>query len=599
MLSDAPHPDDLPEAQPGYAALPPDYTPPSQGSTAYAGPELPPPGPPSGPMGSSAHQPGAAAPGRHSPLRRVLALVAVVALLGAVGLAVWRVGNPPTAAQPRQPASGWATPGAGGSPSASPTQAPPTDYAAALRDYYTQKVDWKPCSGDSKQQCATIQVPVDYSKPQGDRFHLALRKVPATDPSKRVGSLLVNPGGPGASGVEFAQAASSTFSPDVLAAYDIVGFDPRGIAASDAVDCLSDSDMDLLFSTDPTPDSAAEKAKGHSALDGVTERCATRGGEKARHMSTTEVARDMDIMRVLLGDQKLNFFGGSYGTFLGALYADLFPKQVGRMVLDSAMSPNQTDEQEMTYDIQGFESSIDAFLDWCVVRDDCALGRDKASAKQKLVDLLDKAERDGLTTSRPGLSRIGEGWVAFGIFMCLYSDQLWEPLNQALTQALDEGKGDLLLRIGSLFVDRSPSGKYAKGSYLQAMIPVRCADWPRTPPTAARVAEEDQAKAAHPLWARMTGDLYDNCRTWPSAGRPPKGTTLGVGAAPILVIGNERDPATPIGGTKQLAKDLASGVLLTSDHDGHGTYNQGNTCVDDAVDGYLVDGRTPPDGKAC
>jgi pimeloyl-ACP methyl ester carboxylesterase len=532
-------------------------------------------------------------------MRQVLALVAVLAMLGAVGLAVWRIGDPPTAAQPQRPANGWASPGAGGSSNASPSQPPPTDYAAALRDYYTQKVDWKPCSGDSKQQCATIEVPVDYTKPQGDRFHLALRKVPATDPAKRVGSLLVNPGGPGASGVDFAQGASSTFSKDVLAAYDIVGFDPRGIGSSDAVDCLTNSDMDLLFSTDPTPDSAAEKAKDHAVLDGITERCASKGGDRARHMSTTEVARDMDIMRVLLGDQKLNFFGGSYGTFLGALYADMFPKQVGRMVLDSAMSPNQTDEQEMTYDIQGFESSMDAFLDWCVARDDCALGRDKTAAKQKLVALLDKVERDGLTTNRPGLSRIGEGWVTFGIFMCLYSDQLWEPLNQALTQAIDKGDGDLLLRIGSLFVDRSPSGKYDKGSYLQAMIPVRCADWPRTPPTPARVAEEDQAKAAHPLWARMTGDLYDNCRTWPGASRTPKGTTLGVGAAPILVIGNERDPATPIGGTKQLAKDLASGVLLTSNHDGHGTYNQGNTCVDGAVDRYLVDGKTPPNGESC
>ena len=595
MLSESPRPDDLPEAPSGYAALPPSYVP---ATVPPPVPGTPGAGGPAGPTWPQA--PAGSTPVR-SPLRVVLAVVAVVAVIGTLALAVWRIGNPPPGAQPTALPGGWSTPGTSGPSGGSGTanHAPVTDFAAQLRDFYTQTVDWQPCSGNSSQQCATIEVPVDYAKPQGDRFTLALRKVPATDPSKRIGSLVVNPGGPGASGVEFAEMASSAFSPKVRAAYDIVGFDPRGIGESDAVDCLSDSDMDVLFNSDPTPDSAGERTRLLAAVDGVTERCAARGGERARHMSTTEVARDMDVMRVLLGDQKLNFFGGSYGTFLGALYADLFPKQVGRMVLDSAMSPNQTESQEMTYDIQGFESSIGAFLDWCVARADCALGRDKAVAKERIVALLDKVEAQGLKTTRKGLTRIGEGWVTFAIFMCLYSDQLWEPLNQALSQALTSGQGDLLLRIASLFIDRSPSGKYDSGTYLQAMIPVRCADWPRTPDTPARLSEQEKAQAAHPLWARMTGELYDNCRTWPTTGRTPKGTTLAVGAAPILVIGNERDPATPIGGTKQLASDLASGVLLTSDHDGHGTYFAGNSCVDSAVDGYLLAGTVPPDGKAC
>ena len=306
----------------------------------------------------------------------------------------------------------------------------------------------------------------------------------------------------------------------------------------------------------------------------------------------------MDVMRVLLGDRKLNFFGGSYGTFLGAIYADTFPKKVGRMVLDSAMSPNQTEVQEMSYDIQGFESSIDAFIDWCVARSDCALGSDKAAARGQIADLLDTVEQKGLTTRKPGLERIGEGWVAFSIFMCLYSSQSWATLNRGLAQAF-AGKGDILLAKGMSVVERNAAGHYADSTYLQAMLPVRCADWPRSPATPAMKAAQDKAKAAHPLWARMTGELYDNCKSWPTAGRTPKGSTLAVGAAPILVIGNERDPATPIGGTKQLAEDLASGVLLTSDHDGHGTYFAGSTCVDSAVDGYLLEGTVPSDGKAC
>jgi pimeloyl-ACP methyl ester carboxylesterase len=443
-----------------------------------------------------------------------------------------------------------------------------------------------------------MEVPVDYAKPTGDRFTLALRKAPATDPSKRVGSLVINPGGPGGSGVEYAQYASFVFSPAVRAAYDVVGFDPRGIGASSPVRCLTNSDMDLLFSADPTPDSAAERSTLLADVDGVTKRCAARGGTRAMHMSTTEVARDMDVTRVLLGDSKLNFFGGSYGTFLGAVYADTFPERVGRMVLDSAMSPNQTEQQEMTYDIQGFESSIDAFIDWCVARSDCALGSDKAGARQKIVDLLDAVEKKGLTTSKPGLTTIGEGWVGFSIFMCLYSDTSWPTLNKGLAQALI-GKGDILLAKGMSVVERGITGDYAPSTYLQAMIPVRCADWPRSTTDASLEAEQKKAQAAHPLWARMTGELYDNCRTWPTAGRTPKGTTLAQGAGPILVIGNERDPATPIGGTKQLAKDLASGVLLTSDHDGHGTYYAGNSCVDSAVDGYLLRGTAPADGTTC
>ncbi|GAA5031048.1 alpha/beta hydrolase [Terrabacter aeriphilus] len=581
MLNDTPRPDDLPEAPSAYAALPPDYPQAPSGA---------------GPGGSSG--PGTGGPGR-SPRLLVAAGVAVVVVV-AVALAVWKGGGAePAARSTALPSATRSSSPAGPMPS-TPVPAPtaPGGVPAGLVGFYTQRLDWSPCSDNAKHRCATMEVPVDYAKPTGDRFTLALRKAPATEPGKRLGSLVINPGGPGGSGVEYAQYASFVFSPAVRAAYDVVGFDPRGIGASSPVRCLTDDDMDRLFSSDPTPDSAAERSTLLAEADAITARCATRGGDRARHLSTTEVARDMDVMRVLLGDEKLNFFGGSYGTFLGAIYADTFPTKVGRMVLDSAMSPNQTDEQEMSYDIQGFESSIDAFIDWCVPRSDCALGSDKAGARQKIVDLLDAVERDGLTTTTPGLTRIGEGWVGFSIFMCLYSDTSWPTLNQGLKQAF-AGRGDILLEKGMSVVERDESGAYAPTTYLQAMIPVRCADWPRSATDPALAAAQAKAKREHPLWARMTGELYDNCRTWPTAGRTPKGSTLAVGAAPILVIGNERDPATPIGGTKQLAKDLDSGILLTSDHDGHGTYYAGNSCVDSAVDGYLLRGTAPADGTTC
>jgi pimeloyl-ACP methyl ester carboxylesterase len=421
--------------------------------------------------------------------------------------------------------------------------------------------------------------------------------VPALEPSRKVGTLLINPGGPGGSGLEYAQFSTFVFSKDVRESFDILGFDPRGIGESDAVTCLSDDDMDLLFENDPTPDDAAEREKLLSDAEEITERCAEAGGERALHMSTTEVARDMDVMRSLVGDERLNYFGVSYGTVLGALYADLFPERVGRFVLDSAVSPNQTDEEELSYDIEGFESSIDAFIEWCVGRDDCALGTDVDGARERIADLLDDVEKRPLETSRGDIDAVGEGWVGFAIFMCLYSEQSWPTLNQGLTEAFD-GRGDILLAHAMNVVGRSPSGDYDPSSYLHAIIPVRCADWP--PSDTETLADvQRRARTEHPLWSRLTGMLYDNCGTWPGEPRAPSGTTLAEGAAPILVIGNLRDPATPVGGTRQLAKDLDSGILVTSDHDGHGTYYAGNSCVDSIVDGYLIKGTVPSSDQTC
>lgn len=536
-------------------------------------------------------------------------MVLVLALIAALAFTVMRWPKPDAQTSGQAPAST-------GTPSSPTTQPPPpathsssasapapapasTDHPAALDRFYTQTVAWEPCSDSGTHQCATIEVPVDYAKPTGDTFELALRKVPALEPSERIGSLLINPGGPGGSGIQYAQFASLVFSKDLRSAYDIVGFDPRGIGASDAVSCLTDQDMDALFAADPTPDTAAERSRLVATWEGATERCAERGGERALHMSSTEVARDLDIMRALVGDPKLNYFGVSYGTFLGALYADLFPQRVGRFVLDSAVSPNQTDLQRLQYDAQGFESSIAAFIGWCVEQDRCALGTDPDRAEQQIADLLDRIDRTPLTTSKSGLPAVGEGWIGFAIFMCLYSEDSWPTLNKGLAQAIEEGRGDALVSFAFSVVSRSSKGGYAESSYLHAMIPVRCADWPRKPETPAVRDQQEKLQAAHPLWARLTGELFDNCGAWPGEARKPSGSTIGVGAAPILVIGNLRDPATPVGGTEQLAADLESATLVTSDNDGHGAYYSGDSCVDGLVDDYLIQGTVPPASKAC
>ncbi|MDC5696277.1 alpha/beta hydrolase [Intrasporangium calvum] len=571
MLNDEPRrPEDLPEAE--------DTTMPY---AAGLGPADPPP-------------PRAAGSRRARRARSVVAAVVALALVTAVGLLSWG------ALRPVPPVAGpVATPAVSNTPSSGPsaTSAPVGGHPEDLATFYTQQVDWQECQGSPAHQCASIEVPVDYADPDGDTFELALRKVPALKAEQKVGTLIINPGGPGGSGLEYAQFSSFVFSKRLRESYDIVGFDPRGIGASDPVACLSDEDMDLLFENDPTPDDEAERDQLIRDTDDITERCAREGGDRALHMSTTEVARDMDVMRALVGDERLNYFGVSYGTVLGALYADLFPDRVGRFVLDSAVSPNQTDEQKLGYDIEGFEASIDAFIEWCVARDDCALGTEEAGARDRIADLLDDVERQPLETSRGDIDSIGEGWLGFAIFMCLYSEQSWPILNKGLAEAF-EGQGDVLLAYAMNVVGRSASGDYDDSSYLHAMIPVRCADWPRSDSASLSRAQR-AARAEHPLWSRLAGELYDMCAAWPGEPRQPSGDTLAEGAAPVLVIGNLRDPATPIGGTKQLAADLASAVLVTSDSDGHGTYYAGNSCVDAIVDSYLIKGTVPSSDRAC
>jgi pimeloyl-ACP methyl ester carboxylesterase len=584
VLNEPPRPEDLPEQQgEPYAALPPELV----SAPTHAERAAP-----------SVQQPASTAASKRLRLA-VIASVVVLALVAAIALVVVRLaGRDDPRAGSATPSSATAAPSPSPTATASPVPTS-TDHPKALDRFYTQSVSWKPCADSKKQQCGTAIVPVDYAKPGGDTFALALRKAPALDPSKKVGSLLINPGGPGASGVQYAQYATFVFSKDLRTAYDIVGFDPRGVAASGAVGCLTDRDLDGLFAVDPTPDTAAERTRLISTWEGAAESCAARGGERALHMSSVEVARDLDILRALVGDPQLNYFGVSYGTFLGALYADLFPQRVGRFVLDSAVSPNQTELQQLTYDVQGFESSMAAFVDWCVAQDSCALGTDKDRAADVVAELLDRIDSRPLKTNKAGLPAVGEGWVGFAIFMCLYSEETWPTLNKGLTEALTKDRADILVSLAFSVVDRSSNGGYAKSTYLQAMVPVRCADWPRTPDTAAYRAQLGKLRSAHPLWAKLSGEPFDNCRTWPGTPRAAKGSTLGVGAAPILVIGNLRDPATPIGGTEQLAADLDSGRLVTVDSDGHGAYYSGNTCIDSVVDGYLVKGSVPKDGKTC
>ena len=232
--------------------------------------------------------------------------------------------------------------GADPRPAVSVTPQGPPPGSEALSRFYTQRLDWTDCEG---AQCATLEVPVDYQNPQGDTIELALSRVPARKASKRIGSLVVNPGGPGGSGVDYAKAADFIVGKKVRDAYDVVGFDPRGVGRSAPIDCLTDTALDAFLGSDPTPDDDAEEETFAATARGFAQACGTTAGPLLGHVSTADAARDMDVLRAALGEEKLTYLGKSYGTYLGTTYADLFPKQVGRMVLDGVVAPDLTPEE--------------------------------------------------------------------------------------------------------------------------------------------------------------------------------------------------------------------------------------------------------------
>jgi pimeloyl-ACP methyl ester carboxylesterase len=264
----------------------------------------------------------------------------------------------------------------------SAAQVPAPNQGMLVR-FYTQNLAWSDCGVD---QCAKLTVPIDYSHPDGATIKLAVLKVAATSPARRIGYLVVNPGGPGGSGVDYAKAADFIVTGPVRAAYDIVGFDPRGVGASSPIKCLNDRELDNFLGTDPTPVGKTQEQHFADVSKAFADKCKANGGPLLGHVSTIEAAKDMDVLRAALGETKLDYLGKSYGTFLGATYADLFPTNVGRFVLDGAEDPNTTSSQVNEGQAVGFETATRAYVQDCVGRGDCPLGNSLDSGMQKLRD---------------------------------------------------------------------------------------------------------------------------------------------------------------------------------------------------------------------
>ncbi|MFJ9826613.1 alpha/beta hydrolase [Streptomyces sp. NPDC101160] len=486
----------------------------------------------------------------------------------------------------------------GGSGAAAPSKRPSgASGPAALEKYYAQKVSWRDC-GVANFQCGTVRAPLDYARPEGAEVKLAVSRVRATGPGKRLGSLLVNPGGPGGSAVGYVQGyAGIGYPAPVRARYDIVGVDPRGVARSEPVECLTGKRMDAYTQVDQTPDDAAEQQALADAFKEFAAACRQKSGKVLAHVSTVEAARDMDIVRAALGDQKLTYVGASYGTFLGATYAELFPARVGRFVLDGAMDPSLTAEQLNRDQTAGFETAINTFAADCVKKTDCPLGTTSTAAA---LDTLRRFFRD--TDAKPvptGESRpLGESLATTGVIAAMYDEAAWPELREALTRAMG-GEGSALLALADSYYEREPDGTYA--NLMSANAAVNCLDLPPAFPggPAAVVKDVPAFEKASSVFGRNLAWAALNCTYWPTPATGHAHRITAGGAAPIVVVGTTRDPATPYKWARSLADQLSSGTLLTYEGDGHTAYGRGSDCIDTAVNTYLLDGTPPADGKRC
>jgi len=485
----------------------------------------------------------------------------------------------------------------GGTPDKAPAtaRADPSIVASApagLDSFYGQDVVWEPC--ENGFQCAKVTVPLDYAKPDGDTIRLAALKAPST--GKKTGSLLVNPGGPGGSGYDFVKDAAGThFSQSVRANYDLVGFDPRGVKRSAPVTCMTDAERDASRAKVYALETDAGLAAALADNKAIGAQCAAQTGPVLGHIDTVSAAKDLDILRAVVNDSKLNYLGYSYGTFLGSTYASLFPDNVGRMVLDGALDPSISNEELTSGQAVAFEKAIRAYVASCQQESSCPLSGNVDSGVQQIRDLINAIQET------PRLSKDGRlvnaTMFVSGLITPLYNNESWPALTQALEGAMT-GDVSLMLRLADLGADRGPDGKYTSNSTF-AFNAINCLDYPMVSDTAAMRAEEQRLMQASPTLGYFFAYGGTNCVDWPYKNVRTPAPVEYSGAAPIVVVGTTGDPATPVEWAASLRKQLGNASLLTWRGEGHTAYGRANSCLGDAVDKYLVDGTVPADNTVC
>lgn len=485
----------------------------------------------------------------------------------------------------------------GGNPDAAPAtvKADPAIVASApagLDSFYAQEVVWEPC--ENGFQCAKVTVPMDYAEPDGDQIQIVALRAPST--GKKTGSLLVNPGGPGGSGYDFVKDAAGThFSQSVRANYDLVGFDPRGVKRSAPVICMTDAERDASRAKVYALETDAGLAAALADNKAIGAQCAEQTGPVLGHIDTVSAAKDLDILRAVVNDSKLNYLGYSYGTFLGSTYASLFPDNVGRMVLDGALDPSISNEELTSGQAVAFEKAIRAYVASCQQESACPLSGNVDSGVQQIRDVINAVQET------PRLAKDGRlvnaTMFVSGLITPLYNDQSWPALTQALEAAMT-GDVSLMLRLADLGADRAANGTYTSNSTF-AFGAINCLDYPMVSDAAAMRAEQQRLMQASPTLGYFFAYGGTNCVDWPYKNVRTPAPVEYTGESPIVVVGTTGDPATPVEWAASLRKQLGNASLMTWQGEGHTAYGRANSCLEDAVDKYFVDGTVPADNTVC
>ncbi|MFD5653510.1 alpha/beta hydrolase [Streptomyces sp. NPDC127039] len=523
------------------------------------------------------------------------------AVTGALGLALLGAGLPA--------AANGATTTATAATATTATTATTRDAGSGLSRFYDQRVEWTACEGTDMPkdlQCGKVTVPLDYARPRGGTLDVALARYRATGDSR--GSVLLNFGGPGGSGINELAVGGKEFM-HLTNGYDVVTFDPRGVGRSSPVSC-GPATLKIMEATDgdggmTDPEDVLERLRDAAA------ECAKYSGPVLPHIGTVDAARDMDVMRRALGDDRLNYLGFSYGTRLGAVYAARFPDKVGRMVLDGVDTLTEPLAEQGLAGARGQQTALENFLDWCVEDVACPFGQDARDARdqvERLVASLDSAP----VPSAFGEPFTGQDMVG-AIGQALYSRELWPSLERALAQLLEDGDTRGLEGFSSGGVTFPVRGDKGAGltdeedvpmdNLPAALMAINCADDPDRPTAAQVTASLGRLRARYedvsPVFGRYRLTQVLMCYGRPRGTDYIRDDVKDLDTARMLLVGTRGDPATPYRWTTETADRLGpSAVVLDNRGEGHTGYAS-SKCVHRKVDDFLLYGSLPPDGSSC
>ncbi|MDT5026366.1 MAG: hypothetical protein QOE61_2792 [Micromonosporaceae bacterium] len=471
----------------------------------------------------------------------------------------------------------------------------------------TDSISWRSCGAEAQTlnpslpsgltvQCGTVTVPQNWSTakdgkaPDGKTFDIALMRIRSNKQHDRIGSVVMNPGGPGGSGVDYLPYLAGRL-PGLLDRFDLVSFDPRGVGRSAPIKCMSDADLDASFGYEPDPVSDASFQGAVALSRKIADACGAKYGEQLSVFSTEQTARDIDALRVALGEQKLNFLGYSYGTLLGGVYAELFPKNIRTMVLDGAVDPTQNSVQSTEGQAGGFELAFGNFTNWCKQNvTKCPISADPRGA---VLSAIDKA-RTSPVKGTDGRSATA-GWIFYAVVSTMYSQDSWQYLAQGISDLNKSNNPRIIFLLADSYAERDSAGHYK--NLFDANNAVNCAD-SATVPTVEEVRQLQASwRTKYPLFGAPLATGLITCAVWPAKHDPyPVGPA--VGAPPIVVVGTKGDPATPYDSTAKLANMLGTGTVVTWDGEGHTAYPE-TPCIRDAIDGYFINLTVPAKGLTC